>query len=230
MPIIRTDKKLRKRDPRDWYPTPRGLVKSVLSDENMYMRGNYRNPRVLDAGAGLGAWGAQAREVWPNSYIEGIDLHFTRHHPDYNTWVVGDFLNNHYEDDEFDLVMGNPPYRLAEEFLREGVWLSRHWVVYLLRLGFLESQTRMYGLYTEMRPEYVDVLGKRPSYTGDGKTDATAYAVFYFNVNNLYAYPTIRWLEWDYLPTDRWSHNFQQDLTLLSSDMIGHLMRTHGVV
>lgn len=230
MPIIQTDKQLRKRDPRDWYPTPRGLVKSVLSPGISHLRHVYGAARILDAGAGLGPWGRQARELWPRSYIEGIDLHFRWHHPDYNAWAVGDFLNNHYEDGEFHLVMGNPPYFMAEEFVREGVRVSQGWVVYLLRLGFLESQKRMSGLYTEIRPEYIYVLGKRPSFTGDGKTDATAYAVFYFNVNNLYAYPTIRWLDWDYLPTDRWAHHFQVDLTTLSPEMIGHLMRTHGVV
>lgn len=74
----------------------------------------------------------------------------------------------------FDLCIMNPPYSLAEEFIRKARECSRE-VAALLRLGFLAGQKRNSWLRSD--PPNVYVLSRRPSFTGRG-TDATDYAWF----------------------------------------------------
>lgn len=68
----------------------------------------------------------------------------------------------------------------AEAFVR---WAFGHihpygYIVYLLRLAFLEGGERGRGIWSERKLSNVDVLSSRPSFTGNGKTDSTAYASF----------------------------------------------------
>lgn len=90
---------------------------------------------------------------------------------------VTDFLSSP-KSRHADLIITNPPYSLAEEFIRKCL---REWpesdVVMLLRLNFLGSQKRAEFL-REHTPD-VYVLPRRPSFTGKG-TDATEYAWFHW--------------------------------------------------
>ena len=76
-------------------------------------------------------------------------------------------------------VVGNPPYRHAEEFVRRSLSdVDRGGVVaFLLRLGFLESTKRL-AFWENSPAREVVVLAERPSFTGDGKTDGCAYGFF----------------------------------------------------
>lgn len=66
-----------------------------------------------------------------------------------------------------------------------------------LRLAFLEGQRRTAGLWKSHRPHTVAVCGKRPSFTGNGKTDATAYAVFIWHKRAGIQDTVLTWLHWD---------------------------------
>lgn len=74
-------------------------------------------------------------------------------------------------------VIGNPPYTLAQAFIESCRDLGFCYIAFLLRLGFLASRQRrdfwrqhpLTGLY---------VFERRPSFTEDGSTDATEYAIF----------------------------------------------------
>lgn len=68
-------------------------------------------------------------------------------------------------------------------------------VVMLLRLAFLEGQARGRGLWREHPPTRVRVLTRRPSFTGNGKTDATAYAVFEWAAEPA-RQTQLDWLDW----------------------------------
>jgi hypothetical protein len=178
--IIQTDKPLPPRRENDFYPTPEYTVRSALE-----LIPEWWVPKsVFDPGAGDGIWGRIARLRWPEMQLVGAELRDVPKPPEYDEWSVGNFLGNlgplaHYE---FDLVVGNPPYRDAEAFVRRSLALlrDRGQLVFLLRLAFLESQRRRDGLFKEFPPKTVGVCSKRPSFTGDGKTNATAFAVFHW--------------------------------------------------
>lgn len=79
----------------------------------------------------------------------------------------------------FGLIVMNPPYSLALPFVAAALEVVRSQagtVAALLRLGFLASRKRRD--WWQSHPADVYVLSERPSFTGDGRTDATDYAWF----------------------------------------------------
>lgn len=79
-----------------------------------------------------------------------------------------------------DLIIGNPPFEYAEEFCRKSFEALRPggFVVFLLRLAFLCGQGRGRGFWIEFPAYSFHPLPERPSFTGDGGTDSTEYAIF----------------------------------------------------
>ena len=91
-----------------------------------------------------------------------------------------DFLTWDAEGREWDYIITNPPFSLAQEFIEKSLTLSPR-VIFLLRLSFLESQKR-YDFWQKHNPS-IYVLSKRPSFVG-GATDSCAYAWFFFGSPN----------------------------------------------
>jgi len=83
----------------------------------------------------------------------------------------------------FDLIITNPPYSLALEFLEKSLGEAKT-VIYLLRLNFLGSQRR-HKFWCLNPPTHLFVLSKRPSFTEDGNTDSTEYAWFCWDRGSL---------------------------------------------
>lgn len=166
---------LRPRHPQDFYPTNIEHVEAALSLIPIVPEW------VLDPGMGDGIFGKVARNCWHNANLVGVELRLDA--PFYNAYdwnIRADFLRMSGITPMFDAVIGNPPYQCAEAFIRQSMVLLRDggYMVFLLRLAFLESMSR-YTLFTrELTPQKVVVCSDRPSFTGDGKTDATAYAFF----------------------------------------------------
>lgn len=90
--------------------------------------------------------------------------------------LIGDFLEAAplIPDDSFDVVITNPPYSLAMEFVEASLRLAPY-VAMLLRLNWLGSEGRSRFLRGCMPDVYV--LPQRPSFVGGG-TDATEYGWF----------------------------------------------------
>lgn len=75
----------------------------------------------------------------------------------------------------FDLVIGNPPFVIAESILRRGFRFASRTAM-LLRVDFLGSSERI-PFYREFGPPALRVLPDRPSFDGEG-TDSSTYAWF----------------------------------------------------
>jgi hypothetical protein len=120
----------------------------------------------------------------------------------YSKKIEADFLSF---DDEygFDMVFGNPPYSLAEEFVRHAYDLIglNDYVFFLLRLSFLEGIKRGRGLFKDIPLKRVYVCSRRPSFfSSDGDrhtTDTLAYGMFLWQCGYT-GEPTIKFLDWDY--------------------------------
>ena len=195
----------------DFYETPKGLCKAslrrfVLDETNLDRYAPFMS--VLDPGCGSGVWESALYEMYNVSVLDqlsldGIDMQEKESNLCYTGWFVGDFLDFNISD-KYDLVMGNPPYSLAEEFVRHSMSLidDGGYVFFLLRLAFLESKKRHFGLFTEFQPKRVYVLSRRPSFFSsgnDGKktTDALAYAMFLWQ-KGWSGKTELDWLYWSY--------------------------------
>jgi len=78
-------------------------------------------------------------------------------------------------DEGTDLILSNPPFSIAQEFITHALEYSNTCIM-LLRINYLGSISR-HNWWKENTPAALYVLSKRPSFTGKG-TDATDYAWF----------------------------------------------------
>lgn len=96
-----------------------------------------------------------------------------------------------------DWVVGNPPYKQAEEHVHHALKVARVGVAMLLRLCFLAGQGRYFRLWHagSVPLHSVHILAARPSFTGSG-TDATDYALFVWVRETPYTprLPVVRWI------------------------------------
>jgi hypothetical protein len=202
MPIIRTTKELRERDPHDFYPTPEGLILAIYKKE----LNNYIPYTAFDPGMGNGVWGKCLFQFSQNKHhIDGIDIRSDATNPLYANCDVSDFLTDDFKPrvPHYPLIIGNPPYKFAETFVRKSYdMLSDDGkMIFLLRLGFLASQVRGRGLWQTHKPRRIYVCSRRPSFTGNTKTDATEYAVYVWEKNCM-VNPTLHWMDWEYTEND----------------------------
>lgn len=159
----------------DHYPTPAWLIEEALALVEIEPK------RILDPGAGCGRWGAAARARWPDAFLAGWDIRPLPSPRHYDFWWSDDVLLDSF-DRPFDLIMGNPPYCQAEEFVRFGLRSSSFSgeLIFLLRLPFLAGQKRRDGLFREWAPYQVAVCSKRPSFSPDGRTNSEDFCLIHW--------------------------------------------------
>jgi len=180
----------------EFFPTPYELCLSALKT----LPGDFEPELVLDPGAGEGIWGDAFRTLYsPYPDLYGLDIRSLDKPTEYDYWAVGDYLSDEFFDNQtYDLIMGNPPYSMAKEFVERSVPLLNDagYLVFLFRLAFLEGQDRGKNFWPNYIPKYVYVCSKRPSFTGDGRTDTkTAYSIIVWQ-KGFQGETTLRWLKW----------------------------------
>jgi hypothetical protein len=80
---------------------------------------------------------------------------------DYGFGRPADFLKTKHKDNSFDWVVTNPPFRLAEEFIRRSLKIARHGVAMLTRTVFIESVGRYERLFKPHPPSYIAQFTER---------------------------------------------------------------------
>lgn len=151
----------------DYYATPSWCTLSILRHLPDFKL-------ALDPCAGDGAILRVLRETYSaRVLVEGIELDQER------ARVAGarhgDALAPSTAWPRADLVITNPPYKLAMEFVERALAevTPGGTVAMLLRLGWLASQKR--AAFLRRNTPCVYVLSRRPSFTGSG-TDSADYA------------------------------------------------------
>lgn len=196
MTIIKTNKKLAKRRPGDFYETPLELCSRAIE---YLILPKLPNPTcIVDPGAGKGQWGYAARQYFSKAQLIGIEINEKFTNPGwYDIWHPADYMNWHMAQTP-DLIVGNPPFREAEGFIRTG-WDSLvpgGYMLLVLRLSFLESRYRHDHLWLTHRPESVTVLAERVSWYGNKRSDDTAYALYLWQKRTRFPGTRLHWLAW----------------------------------
>lgn len=149
----------------DYYPTPSWCVDHLF--EIWHPPGGI----WLEPGAGDGAiiraverhrtdvnWIAAELRTDATSYLTQLTVHNA-----IDVRCPTDFLRSPLE--PVDVVIGNPPYTLAEEFARKALKLAPH-VALLLRSSFDGSAERI--PFHRMYKGHKEILPKRPKFDGSG--------------------------------------------------------------
>lgn len=121
----------------------------------------------------------------------------------YPNTVVDDFLTHDFGKQKFDWIVTNPPYKLAEPFIRKSYALlkSNGKMAFFLRIQFLESIQR-YQLFQDLPLQKVYVFSKRQTpwkngqQTNNGKKWASTICFAWFVWQKDYkGQPTIDWIK-----------------------------------
>ena len=165
------------RQEHDAYPTPAWVTRRLLEESDLPDCGKWLEPAVGDGGI-LNV----IRERYPIIHWHTCDI---RPVPDLSVkkHISGDYLEWASQDEvkarpKYDVIITNPPFSLAMEFIQASLPLG-YSVVMLLRVAFLESKDRNAWIRQNM-PDYIYVLPNRQGGTSDGKTDNAAYGWFHW--------------------------------------------------
>lgn len=168
------------RKPHDFYATPVDVVKNFLNGYNL-PEGN-----ILEPSAGNGNIIKAIRETGFSNNITAVELReeeVSNLNEIANEVIIGDFFK-YVPTKEFSVIIGNPPYTYAKEFIDKCFEISNEntVIIMLLRTAFLESKSR-FNFWQQHPLNELHVLSKRPSFTGKG-TDATSYSWFVWDNRN----------------------------------------------
>lgn len=170
----------RKREKNDFYPTPPSTTRALMEREKF-------DGIVWECASGNGAMSKVIEQ-----YNECISSDMRKDEDIYGEKGV-DFLKTNRE---VDNIITNPPYRLAEEFIKHALQCARKKVAMLLKLVFLEGVTR-YDLFQNTPLKTVYVFCRRQRITIGGKemknSSMIAYAWFVWD-KSYTGKPTISWI------------------------------------
>jgi hypothetical protein len=157
----------------DFYKTPLPLTAAILSRLQLH---NLAKFRVLDPSCGDGAMLDVCKERGARTF--GIELNEGRALQSRELGhevVIADALSIEW-DPTADLCLQNPPFGQALAMVQKAaVWADRNKrrSISLVRSNFLSSKGR--AAFHQAYPSDAYFLAGRPSFTGDGKTDASDY-------------------------------------------------------
>lgn len=152
------------------YPTQQIVADYAVSN---FLPQSERHMNILDPGAGTGPFARALRSCWPDASmtLHGVDIALVPPGRTYDAWWRGDFRAwARNRPVEYDIVLGNPPYDIAEAF----IWNALHvlkpggHLLFLLALEFMSSVGRYAGLFATAPPRHINISARRLDFTGSG--------------------------------------------------------------
>jgi hypothetical protein len=165
----------------DDFPTPpwatRALLEHAVSDKN-----SLSSMTCLEPACGRGHMSVALADYFGE--VVSYDVF------DYGFGRIADFLNTPHQDQSFDWVITNPPFKLAEDFIKRSLRIARRGVAILARTVFIESVGRYEHLFSPNPPSaFAQFVERVPMVKGrldKRASTATGYG----------------WLIWENLKTD----------------------------
>ena len=142
----------KQRQEHDFYPTPAWCTRRLLENADLPSDGSWLEPAVGDGGI-LNV----VREYNPDIVWKTCDIRASAHDHKVFSHINGDYLEwAPTTKDKLNVIITNPPFSLAMEFIQASLPLA-HSVVMLLRLAFLESKDRNAWIRQNM-PDYIYII------------------------------------------------------------------------
>jgi hypothetical protein len=177
------------KDSPDDFPTPpwatRALLEHIIPD-----KGALKNFTCLEPACGAGHMAKVLSGYF--SKTDSSDAY------DYGYGTVRDFVEEPYSTGDYDWVITNPPFRLAEQFVLQALSIARVGVAILARTVFLESVGRYRAIFLDAPPTvFAQFVERVPMVKGrlDRKaTTATGYAWFVWEKRFVGAATRLAWV------------------------------------
>ena len=184
------------RNANDWYVEPAEAVHALLDVETF-------QGETLDPACGGGnivrVFRSRGLNAWGSDLVMRYDQMETDAMPRPMFGCTGDFTRPVPDEccGNVDNIVSNPPFKIAEKFIVNGLKRARHKVALLQRLAFLEGQQRA-ALFTSTPLARVHVFAYRISMPPGGteieaKGGSVAFAWFVWE-HGYRGAPTINWL------------------------------------
>jgi len=183
----------RKRVENDYYATPPYVTDMFL---NKWLKDDNINSfsHILEPSCGEGHISNVIMKYGKVSSFDLIDRGYE--------YMIGtrDFIKDDYTDN-YDLVITNPPFKYAQEFIEKAYDISSRWVVMFAKIQLLESEKRKY-MFENTRLKYIYIHSKRVEVWRNGQcTDengkkwANTMCFAWFVWDKKYTgEPVVRWL------------------------------------
>jgi hypothetical protein len=138
-------------DSLDDFPTPPWATRALIEKLNAYGH-TFNDQTCREPAANRGHMVKPLSEYFAQVIASDIF--------DYGVgYPVADYLFS--EPIETDWTITNPPFRLAEQFIRTALSQSRFGVAMICRTAFLESVSRYSNLFSKLQPSFVFQFSER---------------------------------------------------------------------
>lgn len=152
----------RERIKDDFYATPETSTRAILDKE--VLEGS-----IYEPAAGQGHIIKVLKEYYPDSEIFATDL-VDRGDP-FNLGIVGniDFLEKEYKQGEFDNIITNPPFNMAQAFIEKALTIATKKVIMFAKIQLLEGTERR-KMFDKFPPKTIYVFTKRQNPMRNGSS------------------------------------------------------------
>jgi len=178
-----------KKNSLDYFPTPPWATRALFHSVILPMGIIHYNNRVLEPACGGGHMVKVLQEYFDK--VESCDI------ADYGQDRIADFLSKDVEE-EYDFIITNPPFNLAEEFALKALPMARKLVAIFARTQFMEGIGRYERLFKPNPPtiiaqfcERVPIVKGRLSATA---STATSYAWFLWRTDQKNDQTSLVWI------------------------------------
>ena len=138
----------------DFYATRHEDVEKIIKEfPDVFAK----SQEIWECAVGMGHISSVIKQHFPNVNIFKTDIE------DYGiNDVTGDFLKMNYKD-KFDMIITNPPYKYATQFVIHALEQVKNngYVIMFLRTLFIEGQERFDKIFSQYPPKVVNVYIKR---------------------------------------------------------------------
>jgi hypothetical protein len=184
---------IRERVMYDFYATPIPATLALLKRESFI-------GKILEPACGQGHIIKAVKTHNPESDIEGTDI--IQRDDVFNLGIKGgiDFMRSFYEPGEYDHVITNPPFSLAQEFIEKSLKVASQKVAVFCKIQLLEGKGRK-RLFDQSKLKTIYVFrgrinplhnGKETDENGKPWSSTMCFAWFVWD-NKFQGDPSIRW-------------------------------------